>query len=329
MATTIGSANLREYFNSEAYVKRPHKGFVTTLGQEMPTLMYGPTNYFDLSEDTVGKFVGEGEAKNGNDISTPLRQVRTEKIVYDQRISQEAYNQLQETGGLNAFLQSLTNKWLGNDLERDLDNLAMYGKTLSTGSHTLDDYITKSGSANVVAATSDSAADIDKALTGVIADAYDSIALNGPTAAKLATVMNGNIQKYPSLGAFGVGATTIGGIRAAISRAIGSQGTAGEVIVAGDFNTIRWGIVNEAAIKLLEAGNPDGKGDLGNTNQFLIRLELFIAVGLANHDALTVITAKATDPEARTASVKATSTKATSAKSTDDAEATETQESAK
>lgn len=286
--TQIGTANLAEYFSSDAYIKRPKKGFVTTLGQEMPQLMYGPTNYFDLSADTNGKFVGESESKDGEGIATPLRQVRTEKIVYDQRISVEAYNQLGENGGLSGFLQSLVSKFMGRDFERDLDKLALYGKTSASGTHVLDDYITKTGSAILVPATGTSGTAIDTDLATAVGSVdTDGIALSGPTAAALAKINTNGVQKYPDLGTFGLAASSVGGVQAAISKAIGSMGT--EKLVAGDFNAVRWGVVSDSPIKLLDSGDPDGQGDLGNLNQYLIRLEIFFGLGLASHSALAYV----------------------------------------
>jgi len=286
--TQIGTANLAEYFSSEAYTKRPKKGFVTQLGQEMPQLMYGPSNYFDLSADTNGKFVGESEKKDGAGVATPIRQVRTEKIVYDQRISIEAYNQLKETGGLDGYMQGLVSKFMGRDFERDLDTMAVYGKINSSGTHTLDDYITKTGSAKLIPSTGDTAAAIDTDLaTAVAAVDTDAIALNGDTSSKLASINTNGVQKYPSLGVFGLDASSLGGVPAAVSKAIGANGTG--KLITGDFNAIRWGVVSDSPIKLLESGDPDGQGDLANLNQYLIRLEIFFGLGIASHDALAVV----------------------------------------
>lgn len=288
--TQIGSANLAEYFSSEAYTKRPKKGFVTSLGQEMPQLMYGSTNYFDLSAETNGKFVGESEKKDGEGADTPLRQVRTEKIIYDHRISIEAYNQLKENGGLDGFLQTLVSKFMGRDFERDLDKLAIYGKTSSTGTHQLDDYITKTGSAILVPSTGDTQEAIDTDLQTAVAETTaDAIAINGQTSAKLAKIYNNGNQKYASLGVFGLDASSLGGLPANVSKAIGAIGAKNEKIIAGDFNAIRWGVVSDSPINLLDAGNPDGQGDLGNLNQYLIRLEIFFGLGISSHTALAVV----------------------------------------
>lgn len=294
MATQIGTANLAEYFSSDAYVKRPVKGFVTTLGQEMPELKYGATNFFDLSSDTEGKFVGESEAKDGDDASTPLRQIRTEKIVYDHRISVEAYNQLMESGGLEAYIANLTAKFLGRDFQRDLDRLALHGKIKAAGTHTMQDYITaKDGSkvlTPVISATADTAEAIDKAISQAVTECdADAVALNNVAASKLATVMNGSVRKYPGLSAFGAG-SDLGGLAAISTKNVGGDDV---IAVAGDFSAIRWGIVAEAPVMMLDAGNPDGKGDLGNRNEYLIRLELFFGLGIANHDALRVVKSKA------------------------------------
>lgn len=288
--TQIGTANLAEYFTSDAYTKRAKKGFITTLGQEMPQLMYGPTNYFDLSADTTGKFVGESESKDGAGAATPLRQIRTEKIIYDHRLSIEAYNQLQESNGLGAFLQTLVGKFMGRDFERDLDRLALYGKTATAGTHLLNDYITKTGSAILVPSTGTTPAAIDTDLgTAVAAADTESIALSGTAAAKLATINTNGVQKYPSLGTFGLDASSLGGVPASVSKAFGSIGTKNEKIVAGDFNAVRWGVVSDSPIKLLDAGDPDGQGDLGNLNQYLIRLEIFFGLGIASHTALAYV----------------------------------------
>ena len=288
--TKIGTANLAEYFSSDAYMKRPRKGFVTSLAQEMPNLMYGPTNYFDFSYETSGKFVGESESKDGEGNAFPRRQVRTEKVVYDERISVEMYNQLEENGELENYIQTMANKFMASDLERDLDKLALYGKINPTGTRYIDNYITKTGQAILVPSTGSSAAAIKADLmTAVEATDADGVALSRTAAKELASIREAGVQVFPELGIFGADAVSIGGLRAAVSNAFGTIGTGNETLVAGDFRALRWGIVAEANINLLDAGNPDGNGDLGNLNEYLIRMEVFLGIGIASPTALAYV----------------------------------------
>ena len=67
-------------------------------------------------------------------------------------------------------------------------------------------------------------------------------------------------------------------------------GRNGLLAVAGDFDAVRWGVQKNLAIKKIEYGDPDGGGDLQNTNEVAFRTEIVYGWGIADEDAFSLIT---------------------------------------
>lgn len=86
---------------------------------------------------------------------------------------------------------------------------------------------------------------------------------------------------YPNLG-LGQNITEFAGTSAFVTDTVGGApeipGGTGVHAIVGDWqNGVRWGIQKEIPYRVIDAGDPDGQGDLNRTNEWAVRIELVYA----------------------------------------------------
>lgn len=289
--------DMAKQMSNESFLGRAKRGVVSRLTNRLPDIMLGDTSFFDLSGRTKGEVVGEAAQKSPTPTETPLRHIRTVKLQYTERFSEEFL--IFDRERQLRILDTLARKWMGSDFLSDLDTIVIHGiNPLSgTSAATVQDYVLKNGSSIKVVADSDSAEDINTALKTAIESIYDNnangIAFSNAAAGKLAGLTtNLGTQVYPSLGKFGLNVEGFEGLRAAASKEVGEYN--GLQLVVGDWDALRWGIAAEAPVELIRYGDPDGQGDLKRHNQVALRYEVIFGFGIANPEALAVVTATST-----------------------------------
>ena len=58
----------------------------------------------------------------------------------------------------------------------------------------------------------------------------------------------------------------------------------------GDFqNAFRWGYAENIPLEIIQYGNPDGLGDLKQTNQIVLRAEAYIGWGILDPASFAII----------------------------------------
>ena len=71
------------------------------------------------------------------------------------------------------------------------------------------------------------------------------------------------------------------------------EGSDGEVegdadlVIVGDFSTIKWGYGQDVTFEVIEFGDPDGQGDLKRSNEVVLRAEAYIGLGILDPDAIS------------------------------------------
>lgn len=292
--------DVAKQLSDEAFVKSMKPGVISRLTNRLPEVQIGDTEFFDLSARTKGEVVGEGAQKSPTPTAHPLRHIRTIKLQYTERFSDEflLYDEEKQL----RVVERLARKWMGSDFLQDLDTVIIHGVNPLTGavSTEIQDYIAKPGSAVLVPTTGTTAAAIDTDLGTAISEVSNDwdvtgIAFSNQTAAKLASITDNGVQKYPSLGKFGINVENFEGIDAASSKEVGEYN--GTEIIVGDFNAIKWGIAAEMPVKLIEYGDPDGQGDLQRQNQVALRYEVIFGFGIANPEALAIVQNRSTESE--------------------------------
>ncbi|MCR4870838.1 MAG: phage major capsid protein [Atopobiaceae bacterium] len=132
---------------------------------------------------------------------------------------------------------------------------------------------------NNVTATADASADLD-ALVDKVNQSYDvtGIALSkawANTLRKIRVQATGQ-RLYPEI-PINLKVGSLDGIKAATSSTVnGALATTatGVLAILGDFDLIKWGIVRDLGLEVIETGDPDGLGDLKRLNQIAYRLEI-------------------------------------------------------
>lgn len=267
-------------------------GAVLSLVQDTPQINVGSNTPLVMSGRAKGDLVGEGQKKSDNGRTMDAKPFVTKKLVYSQRVTDEF---LQWTENRQAdYVSRLVNDWLTKSLPRDIDTVVIHGVNPATGKvdSTLSDYIRKAGSSILVPKTGTTAAAVDADLTSAIAELsgqnISGVALSTDAGAKLASIVEGAVRKYPELGAFGLAGNALAGKQAASTPEVGEFG--GTEFVLGDWSQLLLGFAGQATWRTHDAGDPDNTGvDLAGVNQVLIRLEMHFGFRVLDGDAFAVV----------------------------------------
>lgn len=267
-------------------------GAVLSLVSETPTINVGENVPLVMGARAKGALVHEGGAKPDNGRQVTPKPFTTVKLVYSQRVTDEFMMWDRERQG--DFVSRLVSDWTRKSLPRDIDTVVLHGHNPFTNQldSDLSDYLTKSGSSIAVPATGTSAAQIDADFATAVAalngQDINGVAISSDAAAKLSTIANNGIQKYPGLGVFGLAGGTIAGKRAATSPEVGAIN--GTELILGDWSQLLLGFAGNADWKVIEYGNPDGgAADLQNVNQVCIRMELKFGFRVLDPTAFAVV----------------------------------------
>lgn len=280
-------------FSNDTFVGKMKGGVVSKLTKRIPDIMIGDTEYFDLSARTKGEVVGEAKQKSPTPTDHPLRHIRTVKIQYTERFSEE-FLVFDEQKKVN-IVNTLADKWLQSDFLRDLDTVVIHGINPLSGavSSAVQDYLTKTGSSILVPSTGTTADAINTDLKTAMTEVADGLGANGiafsnTAANKLAGLRGAGGQPvYPSLGSFGLAVESFEGLNAAASKEVGEYN--GVQLIVGDWDALRWGVAAEMPVELIRYGDPDGQGDLKRFNQVALRFEVIFGFGIANPEAFAVV----------------------------------------
>ena len=263
--------------------------------------MFGTTSYMTFTTKPKGEVVAEGANKSqsqpgfGSVTSVPRKVQVTMRFNEEVQWADEDY----QIGVLSALRDA------GSEaLARALDLIAYHGINPLTGAALSGSPAKVLDTTNTVeVATANADSDIDSAVALIIADGFYSpngIAFDPSFAYKLATTRDTQGRKlYPELGT-GVGATSFGGLNAAVSTTVsapeatisgGAYATTNPNVkaIVGDFNALRWGVQRDVPIEVIKFGDPDGNGDLKRANQIALRLEVVYGIAIMDTNAFAVI----------------------------------------
>ncbi len=288
----FATIDVAKQLSNDTFTGKMKPGVVSKLTSRLPEVQIGDTEFFDLSGRTKGEIVGEGGEKSPTPTAYKLRHIRTVKIQYTERLSEEflMYDQDKQLG----IVERLAQKWMGSDFLRDLDTVVIHGINPLAGktAETIQEYVTKTGSSILVPSTGETAEAINTDLKDAIASLSDTadidgVAFSNTAAAKLASLSEGGHQVYPSLGRFGLNVEGFEGLNGASSKEVGEYN--GVQAIVGDWNALRWGVAAEMPVELIKYGDPDGQGDLKRHNQVALRYEVIFGFGIANPEAFAVV----------------------------------------
>lgn len=267
-------------------------GAVLSLVEETPQINVGDNVPLVISGRAKGSLRHEGQQKVDNGRTPTPRPFTTAKLVYSQRVTDE-FMQWQESRQ-GDYVSRLVNDWITKSLPRDIDSVVIHGIDPFTGTldAELSDYIRKSGSSIKIANSGNDAADYEadfaEAVAALDGQNITGTALSSDAAAKLSTIVEGGVKKYPELGVFGLSGNSFGGRQAATSPEVGA--VAETRFVVADWSQLLLGFAGQATWKTHDSGDPDNTGvDLAGVNQVLIRLELHFGFRVLDGEAFAVV----------------------------------------
>lgn len=263
---------------------------------------FGTSNVMVLTSAPKAELVGEGAQKSPTPTDYDTKQVVPRKLQVTLRCSDEV-KWADEDYQLGILTDMIENT--GIALGRALDLVGIHKINPLTGAvaQTVSEGITDTQNSATYAAATGADAAIEAAAGLIIADGYTptGLALDPAFSFTLATQRDADKRRlYPELG-FGRNATAFEGLTLAVSDTVSAKNevstTSGNVTtygtpilgIVGQFDAFRWGIQRDIRAHLIEAGDPDGLGDLNRLNQVAIRAEIVYGIGIMALDAFAKI----------------------------------------
>jgi HK97 family phage major capsid protein len=287
--------NLGNFVAKGVFQKNIQSGTIPRLVDEAPEkLLVGKTDVITLTGTPKAELVGESVEKSPTPRGTGKVTVRTYKVQYTERFSDEVMFQDEDAqlGLIDAYVAGLLKA-----LSRAVDLVGYHGINPLTGivSGQATNYVDA-----VVASVYDADAGdaLDLAVDALFANSQspNGIAIDPTYLSQLRKLKNADGSKvYPNIG-FGVELGDLDGLRAAVSNTVsGSEEMTDEAAVdlaiVGDFaNAIKYSVVRTVPVELIQHGDPDGQGDLKRHNEIALRGEVYFAVAVLDPEAFVRIT---------------------------------------
>lgn len=278
----------------ETWSKNITTGVLAKLAVEAPDIKVGKTDHFVFTGTPKAELVGEGANKSSADDKPTKATVNTYKVQVTYRFSDEV--QYEDEDYQTQLVDGLV-KNISIALSRALDLVAIHGINPKTGqvSSSVVSYFAKAGN-NVarVVATEKPNEDIEAAAAKLQEAGYTAtgVGFDPAFAGELARVTNANgVKLYPELG-LGFNVDNFQGLMAASSDTVsGRQEITKPRVkgIMGDFRAFKWGVARYVGLKLIEAGDPDGAGDLNRTNEVAIRAESIFGYAIFDEKAFSLV----------------------------------------
>ena len=291
----LSALNLANH-TGEAWVKNIRGGVLSRLAPEAPDIKVGSTDHFTFTATPKAQLVGEGAAKTSMDGTPSKATVKTYKVQITYRFSNEVMwaDEDYQAGVVDGLVANVATA-----LSRALDLVAIHGINPLTGeiASSVSNYFDKAGNGVArVVATGDVQADLETAASDLQEAGYiaTGIALDPVYAGQLARKKDGeNRPLYPELG-LGFGFDTFQLLQAASSDTVSGRqeletSEVSIMAILGDWRAFQWGVARDVPLELIEYGDPDGLGDLKQTNEVAIRAESVFGYAIFDGAAFSII----------------------------------------
>ena len=235
-AITTKNITLPKEVAQQVVTKARDTSTIAALSPSTPMLFKDMTHVL-FSKEPEAEFVGEGAQKSASDAEFTAVQGEIHKAQVTVRLSDEVKwaDEDSQIGIIDAIVDASSAA-----IGRALDYGIFHAINPSTGTAASGMTALTAG-ANQVTATTDASADLDS-LVAAVNESYD---------------------------VDGIAAATSGTVNGALAK------TATNVLaILGAFGLIKWGIVRDLGLDVIETGDPDGLGDLKRLNQVAYRTEV-------------------------------------------------------
>lgn len=266
---------------------------IQTLSNATPQL-FKDTSHIIFSKEPEAEFVDEGAAKSSTNAEFTPKTGGIHKAQVTIRMNDEVKwadedNQLE-------IIDAITDA-AGKALGRALDYGIYHAVNPLTG-EVIANWDKLSTSAVKVVTKGNPIDDIDR-LIDAVNEEYDinGLALSkqyANTMRKLRAGDGSGARLYPEI-PMNLNVGNVDGIDAATSGTVNGRlaKTATNVLAfLGDYSNIKWGVVRDLGMEVIETGDPDGLGDLKRYNQIAYRTEIVYAWCVLNPEAFAVLMAK-------------------------------------
>lgn len=290
-AFTTANIKLPTEVAQEILRKAQDSSTIQVLSPSTPALFKNVENVI-FTKEPEAEFVGEGASKSSMDPEfTPVKG-EIHKAQVTVRMSDEVRwaDEDSQLGIIDAITDASA-KAVG----RALDYGVYHGINPATGT-SVEGMTALTAGANAVTATSDASADLDS-LVEKVNESYDvsGIALSKKWANQLRKIRVAATGQrlYPEI-PINLQTGSLDGIAAATSSTVnGSLAKAATNVLAilGDFDLIKWGIVRDLGLEIIETGDPDGLGDLKRLNQIAYRTEIVYSWAVLDPKGFAVLKA--------------------------------------
>lgn len=288
-ATTTSNITLPREVAAAVVTKARDTSTIATLSPSTPVIFNDMTHVV-FTKEPEAEFVGEGAEKSPSDIGfTPVKG-GIHKAQVTVRLTDEVKwaDEDSKLGIVDAVVDA-SSAAIGRALDYGVyhainpaTGLALSGTTALTAG------------AKKVTATTDPSADLDS-LVDQVNESYDvsGIALSKTWANALRKirVKDTGARLYPEIpldlkvGALdGISAATSGTVNGALAKT-----PTNVLAILGDFGLIKWGIVRDLGLDIIETGDPDGLGDLKRLNQIAYRTEVVFSWAVLDRSAFAVL----------------------------------------
>lgn len=280
----------------KSWSKNIRGGVLSRLSPSAPDIKVGSTDHFTFTGTPKAQLVGESANKSSMDGTPGKATVKTYKVQITYRMSNEVMwmDEDYQAGVVDGLVGNVATA-----LSRALDLVAIHGINPLTGeiASSVTEYFDRAGNGVArVVSTGDVQADLETAASDLQEAGYSAtgIALDPVYAGQLARKKDGeNRPLYPELG-LGFGFDNFMGLTAASSDTVsGRQELESSEVsiqaILGDWNAFKWGVARQVPLETIEYGNPDGNGDLKQTNEIAIRAEAVFGFAIFDGAAFSII----------------------------------------
>ena len=247
---------------------------------------------FVFTMDGEAGIVGEGQKKPAGEADLKPVTIKPIKFIYQHRVTDEFMHIANEKRlpYMAAFTDGAAKK-----MARALDIAAFDGvnprdgqASGNIGDNNFDAKVEKALSYN--ASMPDENIDDAVALIQMDDGDINGVAMSTTFGAALGKMKNGTgMPIYPEYRFGGNPSTFAGGIASDINNTVGFNASADEAII-GDFaNAFKWGYAENVKFEIIQFGDPDGLGDLKQTNQVVLRMEMYIGWGILDADSFAKV----------------------------------------
>lgn len=284
----------------EPWVKKVQtRSAIASLVPSSPVL-FG-TNEAFVFDSGEAEIVGEGDLKSSSDVTRTQYVTNSFTIQKTVRMSRqlEWADQSHRLQIINRILETLEPA-----MARGLDYAVFFGVNPATGASSVHvpNYIAD-GAHVIDPAGKASYQILDEAMTAVAGSGFtpQHLALSSGFGATFASQRDQDGRRlYPEFKFIEGENSTLEAYKTAISKTVSGEILTGDraqykgtQAFLGDFNALKWGVVNNLGLQRIEYGDPDGQGDLMRKNEIAFRVEMTYGFGIADDKAFARIAAPA------------------------------------